>query len=157
LINPTTPNPIAEKDDDDAARILRINLEKIEVKDQSELADAFDRMGSLGVEGLAIAPDFLFFTYRRTIADLARTHKLPAVGADDFVPAGGLFSYSSDAAALAKRSAWYVDQILKGIPPGDLPAELATAYRLVVNLRAAKELGVTVPPSVLFRADEVIE
>jgi putative ABC transport system substrate-binding protein len=80
------------------------------------------------------------------------------VGTDlGFVPAGGLFAFSWDYLAMAGRSAWYVDQILKGTAPGDLAAELTTKYRLLVNLKTAKELGITIPASVLARADEVIE
>ena len=74
-----------------------------------------------------------------------------------FADAGGLFAYSTNYDAMARRSAWYVDQIIKGISPGNLPAEQARGFRLIVNLKVAKELGITIPPSVLARADEVIE
>jgi putative ABC transport system substrate-binding protein len=159
LINATNPiNPGLREDADDVARKLGINLEIIEVKDQSELADAFDRMGARGVAGVALVPDAVFTAHARTIAELARIHKLPAVGTDAiFVPAGGLFAFSEDYLAMARRSAWHVDQILKGTAPGDLAAEQSTAYRLFVNLKTVKELGITIPPSVLARADKVIE
>jgi putative ABC transport system substrate-binding protein len=92
------------------------------------------------------------------IAKLALTHKLPSVGDGlYFVEAGGLFSFLENYPAMAKRSAWYVDQIIKGVPPGDLPAELSREFKLVVNMKTVKELGITIPPSVLARADEVIE
>jgi putative tryptophan/tyrosine transport system substrate-binding protein len=159
LMNPTNPvMPIIREDVDNAARALGINLEIIEVKDQSALADAFERMGARGIAGVALNPEPLFSYNARTIADLARTHKLPVVGTDlGFVPAGGLFTFSWDYLAMTRRSAWYVDQILKGTAPGDLAAELTTEYRLLVNLKTAKELGITIPASVLARADEVIE
>jgi putative tryptophan/tyrosine transport system substrate-binding protein len=74
-----------------------------------------------------------------------------------FAYSGGLFAFDNNYVAMAKRSAWYVDRILKGIPPGDLPADEAREIKLIVNLRTAKELGITIPPSVLARVDEVIE
>jgi putative tryptophan/tyrosine transport system substrate-binding protein len=159
LMDPTNPvNPVVRKDVDNAARKLGINLEIIEVKDQSALADTLERMGARGVAGVALSPDPLFSSNAQTIIDLARIHKLPVLGATlDFVPAGGLFTLSWDYLATAKRAAWYVDQILKGTAPGDLPAELTTEYRLLVNLKTAKELGITIPASVLVRAYEVIE
>jgi putative tryptophan/tyrosine transport system substrate-binding protein len=147
LTNTTNPvNPLIKMDVDYAARTLGINVEIIEVKDQSELADAFDRMEARRVAGLAIQPDPVFSSEALTIAELARIHKLPVVGADlGFVSAGGLLSFSDDYLAMARRSAWHVDQILKGIAPGDLPAELSTAYKLFVNQKTAKELGITIP------------
>jgi putative tryptophan/tyrosine transport system substrate-binding protein len=159
LMNATNPGtPLSRKDADDAARTLGINLEIVEVKDQSELADAIDRMSSLGIAGLAIIPDPVLFSNTATIAKLALIHKLPSVGdGRSFVNAGGLFAFSNDYAAMARRSAWYVDQILKGTAPGDLPAEQSAVFKLFVNLKTAKELGISIPASVLARADEVIE
>jgi putative ABC transport system substrate-binding protein len=159
LMNATNPgNPLFRKEADFAARTLGVNIEIIEVKDRSELADAIDRMGSLGVEGLAIIPDPVLGDNAAAIAKLARIQKLPSVGEGRwFVEVGGLFAYSEDYLAMARRSAWYVDQILKGAAPGDLAAELAGEYKLIVNLKTAKELGITIPASVLARADEVIE
>jgi len=161
LLNANNPiNPLFRKDADDVARRLGMNLEIIEVKEPSEheLADAFDRMGSRGVAGVLIIPDAFFFISAPTIANVARIHKLPSVGeGPDFVDAGGLFAFSEDYLAIGRRCAWYVDQILKGTAPGDLPAEQTMVFKLIVNLKTAKELGITIPPSVLARADEVIE
>ena len=158
LQNATNPaNPLIKKDMDKAARTLGIKLEIVEVKDQSELADAFDLMEARGVAGVVVQPDVVFLSKARTIADLARIHKLPTAGETGFVHAGGLLALSEDYLAMVRRSAWYVDQILKGTAPGDLPAELSTVVKLFVNLKTAKELGITIPPSVLARADEVIE
>jgi putative ABC transport system substrate-binding protein len=159
LMNGTNPgNPIWRKEADDAARTLGIRLEFVEVKDQSELADAIGRMGSLGVAGLAIIPDPLLGSHLATIAKLALRHKLPSLGDGRvFVEAGGLFGFEEDYLAMARRSASYVDQILKGTAPGDLPAEEGKVFKLIVNLRIAKELGISIPPSVLARVDEVIE
>jgi putative ABC transport system substrate-binding protein len=159
LMTATNPgNPQFRMEAGDAAQTLGTKLEIIEVKDQSEIADAIDRIASLGVEGLVITPDPVLGLNSTTIAERARIHRLPSVGQSlPFVAVGGLFAFSEDFLAMARRSAWYVDQILKGIPPGNLPAELAAKFRLFVNLKTAKELGITIPPSVLARADEVIE
>jgi putative ABC transport system substrate-binding protein len=130
-------------------------VEIIEVKDPSELADAFDRMRSLGVEGLAINPDPVLGSNAVTamIAELARIHKLATVGDDKSFS----FAFTNDYVGMARRSASYVGQILKGISPGDLAMEQGKVFKLLVNLKNAKELGITIPPSVLARADEVIE
>jgi putative tryptophan/tyrosine transport system substrate-binding protein len=159
LMNATNPgNPFFREEADDAARTLGINLKIIEVKDQSELADAIGRIASLGAAGLAIIPDPVLSSNAAKIAKLALIHKLPSVGDDrGFVNAGGLFAFSEDLLAMSRRSASYVDQILKGTAPGDLPAELSMVRKLFINLKTAKELGITIPPSLLARADEVIE
>jgi putative ABC transport system substrate-binding protein len=159
LMNATNPgNPLFRLDAHDAARILGIKLAIIEVKNQAELAGAFDRMGSLGVEALAVTPDPVFGSNAETIAELGRIHKLPTVlESTRFVLAGGLLALTNDYVYLGRRSASYVDQILKGATPGDLAMEEGKVYRLLVNLKTAKELGISIPPSILARADEVIE
>ena len=135
-----------------------MKLAIIEVKNQSELADAFDRMGSLGVEALLVTPDPVFGDNDEIIAKLARLHKLPTVFEGGYsVRVGGLFDFTNDYDYLARHSASYVDQILKGAAPGDLPMEEGKVYKLLVNLKTAKELGITIPPLILARADEVIE
>jgi putative ABC transport system substrate-binding protein len=96
-------------------------------------------------------------TVAATIAELARANKLPIVGDLKFFDAGGLFGFSEDYVAMARLSARYVDHILKGTPPGDLAAEHARDYKVVINLRTAKELGISIPPNLLARADKVIE
>jgi putative ABC transport system substrate-binding protein len=157
LLNATNPGaPLWALAAHDADRILGIKLAIIEVKDQSELADAFDRMGSLGVEALAVNPDPVLNGNGEMIAELARKHKLPTVFEGTF-PAGGLLAFTNDYVYLARRSASYVAQILKGTAPGDLAMEQGNVYKLLVNLKTAKELGITIPPSVLARADEVID
>jgi putative ABC transport system substrate-binding protein len=154
--NPATP--FIRKNQVDGARTIGIELEVIELKELSELAGAFDRLRSLGVEGVEINADPVFISNPAPIAELALAHKLPSAGDDrSFAKAGGLFSYSPDYAATARRSARFVDDILKGAAPGDLAAELSTDYQFTVNLKTAKELGVTIPPTVLARATDVIE
>lgn len=159
LMNATNPgNPYWKGSAGDAGRELGIKVEFFEVTAPSELADAFSRMGSARIEGVFTIPDPVLAAYFPEIADLARLHKLPSVGdSRTFVAAGGLFALAQNYPAMAKRSAWFVDQILKGVPPGELPAERSTELKLFVNLRTAKELGITIPPTVFGRADEVIE
>jgi putative tryptophan/tyrosine transport system substrate-binding protein len=142
---------------DNLARTLGIKVETIELKELSELADAFNRLGSLGIEGLAVIPDPVFASNAASIAELARLHKFPSVGDDVFLGAGGMFALSANYRAMARRSAWFVDRILKGTAPGELAAEQAAEFKLSVNLKTAKELGITIPATILARADEVIE
>ena len=158
LMNASNPgNPHFRMELDDGARALGIKVEIVELREPSELADAFSRLGSLGVEGLAVIPDPLFAANAAAIAQLARQHKLPSVGDRFFFDAGGMLALSANYRAMAKRAAWFVDQILKGTAPGDLAAEQATEFKLFVNLKIAKELGITIPATILARADEVIE
>ena len=159
LVNAANPgNPHFRRAIEDAAGALGIKVEILEVKQQSELAEAFRRMDSYGSLGVAILGDPLFVSTWPTIIQLARQHRVPTVfDTAAFVQQGGLFALSPNYHSLAKRAAWYVDQILKGTPAGDLPAEQATEYKLFVNLKTAKELGLTIPASLLARADEVIE
>jgi len=160
LMNASNPgNPRFKRVMLKASEALGVRLEIIELKEQSELPDAFARMRLLGVDGLAITPDPVLSsdTVAATIAELARANKLPAVGDLNFSDAGGLFGFSEDWAAMAKLSARFVGQILKGAAPGELAAEYARDYKVVINLKTAKALGLTVPPSLLARADEVIE
>jgi putative tryptophan/tyrosine transport system substrate-binding protein len=159
LLNASNPaNAQSGRAVDDKVRALGLKLDVVEVKEMSELADAISRMASLGVGGVVINPDPVFYSKAASIAELARAHKLPTVGDDrNFVDAGGLFALSINYPAMARSSARFVDQILKGTPPGDLPAEQPTEFKIIVNLKTAKELGITIPAALLARADEVIE
>ena len=122
------------------------------------LPDIEAAMAAFGRGGLIVQPDFITTTHRRTIVELAARHRLPAVYPFRFfAEAGGLASYGVDTLALYPPAAGYVDRILRGEKPGDLPIQLPARYELVINLKTAKSLGITVPPLLLAQADEVIE
>ena len=107
---------------------------------------------------LTVLTSVMFVNERRRLVDLAAKNRLPAAyQSREFVDAGGLMSYGPDFAALWRHAATYVDKILKGVKPGDLPVEQPTKFELVINLKTAKALGLTIPPSLLLRADQVIE
>jgi putative ABC transport system substrate-binding protein len=107
---------------------------------------------------LAVLPTPMFFSERRRLVDLAAKNRLPTVFPyKEFVDVGGLMAYGPNLADLNRRAATYVDKILKGANPGDLPVEQPTKFELVINLKTAKALGLTIPPSLLARADEVIQ
>ena len=107
---------------------------------------------------LTVLPSNMFINERRRLVDLAAKNRLPAVYSwREFVDAGGLMSYGVNVPGLFRRAATYVDKILKGARPADLPVEQPTPFELVINLRTAKALGLTLPPSLLGRADQVIE
>jgi putative ABC transport system substrate-binding protein len=111
------------------------------------------RAGALTVMGTP-----MFFTERRRLVDLAAKNRLPAAyGSRDYVDAGGLMAYGANQAELWRRAATYVDKILKGAKPGDLPVQQPTKFELVINLKTAKALGLTIPQSLLLRADEIIQ
>ena len=142
---------------EDAARRLRVTLRKVEVREPGDFERAFDSMVSERADGLYVITDPITFTHRRLIADLAVKNRLPATSAvSEFVEAGGFISYGVDMRDLYRRAATYIDKILKGAKPGDLPVEQPTKFDLVINLKTAKALGLTIPPSLLGRADEII-
>jgi ABC-type uncharacterized transport system substrate-binding protein len=115
-------------------------------------------MTNAGVGALTVWSTPMFFSERRRLVDLAAKNRLPAVHPwREFVDAGGLMSYGPDLADMFRRAATYVDRILKGAKPGDLPVEQPTKFELVINLKTAKALGLTIPPSLLQRSDQVIE
>jgi len=122
------------------------------------LAGAFGAATRDRAGALIVLPDPMFLTHRTRIADLAAKSRLPAIYYDrDYVEAGGLMSYGANIADMYRRAATYVDKILKGAKPADLPVEQPTKFELVINLKTAKALGLTVPQSILIRADHVIQ
>jgi putative ABC transport system substrate-binding protein len=140
-----------------ASRTLGLKLQEIEVRETSELDSAFVRMTAWRAEALVVLPHPMFVAQRTRLAELAVKYRLPSTyHLKEFVEVGGLMSYAPDAADMSRRAAGYVDKILKGAKPGDLPIEQPTKFELVVNLKTAKALGITIPQSILLRADEVI-
>jgi putative ABC transport system substrate-binding protein len=128
------------------------------VASPAEIEPAFAEILRERMQGLVDIPDPMTLNQRKTIADLAARHRLPAIfESSAFADAGGLIAYGPDYTELAQRAAVYVDKILRGAKPADLPVEFPTKFELVVNLKAARALGLTIPQSVLLRADRVIE
>ena len=135
-----------------------VELSPVDVRDAPEIERAVTAFARSGNGGLIVTASPAASVHRELIATLAARHKLPAVYARaHMVTAGGLISYSTDLIDQYRRAAGYVDRILKGEKPADLPVQAPTKYELAINLKTAKALGLTVPPSVLARADEVIE
>jgi putative ABC transport system substrate-binding protein len=140
-----------------AARELGLNLHSMEVSSAGQLASAFTQALKAQSAALSATHASLFTTNRRQIAELAAKNLLPAMFTrEDFVDSGGLMSYGPDRAEPYKRAAVLIDKILKGLKPADLPVEQPTKFELMINLKAAKQIGLTIPPNVLARADRVI-
>jgi ABC-type uncharacterized transport system substrate-binding protein len=146
------------KETEAAARTLGITLRLVAVQDSDELDQAFSTIAGERTDALFVFPSPMLFTERRRIVDLATKHRLPSMAMGrEFAELGGLIAYGASIADLHRRAATYVDNILKGAKPADLPVEQPTAFELVINLKTAKALGLDVPLSLQQRADEVIE
>jgi ABC-type uncharacterized transport system substrate-binding protein len=143
---------------DVAARALGVRLQFVEARGPADFDRAFSDMTRARADALTVLPSPMFINERRRLVDLAAKNRLPAVYPwREGVDAGGLMAYGPSVSDLFRRAATYVDKILKGAKPGDLPVEQPTKFELIINLKTAKALGLTIPPSVLRRADEVIE
>jgi putative ABC transport system substrate-binding protein len=141
-----------------AARALGVRLQFVEARGPADLDRAFSDITKARAGALTVLPGNMFFSERRRLVDLAAKNRLPAVyPLREFVDAGGLMSYGASNADMFRRAATYVDKILKGAKPADLPVEQPTKFELVINLKAAKVLGLTIPQSLLGRADEVVQ
>ncbi len=141
-----------------AARALGVRLQIVEVRGPADIDRAFSDMTRARAGALTALGSAMFNSERRRLVDLAAKNRLPAVyPLREFVDAGGLMSYGPSLADLFRRAATYVDKILKGAKPGDLPVEQPTKFELIINLKTAKALGLTIPPSLLQRADEVLQ
>jgi len=146
------------KDAEAAAKSLGLRVQPVEVRRPEYFEKAFTSMMHEHSDALVPATSSMFRAHRARVAELAAKHRLPAIfDSKAYVEAGGLMSYGSDTTAIYRGLAGYVDRILKGARPGDLPIEQPTKFELVVNLKTAKALGLTIPQSVLLRADEVIQ
>jgi putative ABC transport system substrate-binding protein len=159
LWNPANPtNPLQLKDTLTAAPALGMTVYTVEVKEVGELERAFAVIKRERAGGLLVPGDPMFTSNRKWMADLAAKHRLPTMfTAPEYAEAGGLMSYGENPADRWRRLATYVDKILKGTKPADLPVEAAMKFEFVINLKAAKQIGLTIPPNVLARADRVIK
>jgi putative ABC transport system substrate-binding protein len=159
LVNPGNGAHAAlRKEAERAARSLELRVTPVEVKDESGLPPAFDAMRGQRSQALLVLIDAAFFGLRARIADLAAAQRLPAMyGSRVHVDAGGLASYGASLIETWRRSAHFVDRILKGGKPADMPVEPPAKFEFVINARAAKKLGLTIPRSLLLRADQIVE
>ena len=159
LSNPTNEyHQLAIREVNVAARSLGVQLQLLEARGPNEFDGAFAAMAKERVGALLVLSDAMLNSHRTRLVDLAARSRLPAAyGVRESVEAGGLMSYGPSFLDLFRRAATYVDKILKGAKPAELPVERPTEYELVINMKTAKALGLTIPPSLLARADQVIE
>jgi putative tryptophan/tyrosine transport system substrate-binding protein len=159
LVNPN--NPITDpliRDAQEAAGTKGVKLDVMKAGAEGEIDAAFASLVQLGASGLVVDPDSFLSSRRGQIVALASRHAVPAIyGNRAFVSAGGLMSYGTDETAMLRQAGVYAGKILNGTKPADLPVQQPTTFELVVNLKTAKELGLTIPPLILARADEIIE
>jgi len=141
-----------------AAKKLELRFRPMEIRAPDEFAPAFSRMRDEGVDGVVVSQDGLFYANRNEVANLAMTNHLPAITySRETMEAGAIACYGPNVSAMFHRAAAYVDKILKGAKPADLPVEQPTKFEFIVNLKVARALGIDVPAMLLARADEVIE
>jgi putative ABC transport system substrate-binding protein len=138
-----------------ASRAIEVRFEGV-IRPE-EIESAVSRLATQGTQALVVFPNALFLTEATRIAKLAQSHRWPLVGSLDLTAAGGLMGYGPDRSAIFRRAAWYVDRIIKGTKPGDLPIEQPMTFEFVVNLKTAKTLSLTLPPEIMVRATRVIE
>jgi putative ABC transport system substrate-binding protein len=157
--NPASPfQVVAEKEVQAAAQLLRMKVLSLGLQAPEQFDDAFATIRRERPGALLVLADRLFLHNRARIMDFATKHRLPGVHAyAELVEAGGLMSYGPSYPGMHRRAAYFVDRILKGTKPADLPVEQPAKFELVINLKAAKQIGVTIPPSVLYRADRLIK
>jgi putative ABC transport system substrate-binding protein len=141
-----------------AAKALGLKLLSLEVRSLDDFEGAFARAERDGAQALITTPNLLINTQQRQVLDFAAKNRLPAMyPTSEFVEVGGLMSYAPNYEDLWRRAGDFVDKILKGTKPADIPVEQATKFELIINLKTAKQIGVTIPPNVLARADKVIK
>ena len=159
LANPTNPHtPFIVSEAEMAARALGVQLHLLEVREPNELGSVFAAMTTARANALLVLPDPMLSGQSGRIVELAAQSRLPAMYAElSWALAGGLMVYGVSLDDMNRRAATYVDKILKGAQPGDLPVERPVKFTLVINLKTAKALGLTIPPTLLFQADEVLQ
>jgi putative ABC transport system substrate-binding protein len=159
LLNPTNPSTLAVRRETEVrARAIGLTLLPFEVSASEQSARVIAAVAKAHPDALVVQGDPLFYITRQDLVEATVRHRLPAMWEGRlFVEAGGLMSYGADTRQLYRHAATYVDRVLNGTRPADLPVEQATKFELVINLKTAKALGLTIPPSLLQRADQVIE
>jgi putative ABC transport system substrate-binding protein len=159
LVNPANPGSAVQMPGvEDAARLMGLQLKIVEARSSEEFARGFARLSEHGAHGVVLLSDPSFIEHRALIAELARNARLPtAFQRRENVEAGGLLAYGADNNDQFRQAAFYVDRILKGAKPADLPVQQPVKFELALNLKTATALGLTVPPTLLARADQVIE
>jgi putative tryptophan/tyrosine transport system substrate-binding protein len=159
LGNPTNPQFEAVLRATEAAALAQgVRLQVLEIRNPSMLDEAFVAITKRRAEALTVFPDPLISSEIKTIVNFAAKNRLPATyGASGIVELGGLMAYAPNQAEMFRRAAYYVDKIIRGSKPSELPVEQPTKFELIINLQVAKLIGVTIPPSVLARADKVIK
>jgi ABC-type uncharacterized transport system substrate-binding protein len=141
-----------------AAQRLKVQLHAMSVRNPQDLEGAFSAMTQERVQALTVPPDGMFLAHQARIIDLASTHRIPAMyGVRELAGAGGLMAYGVNLPEMYRHGAFFVDRILKGAKPADLPLEQPTQFELIINLTTAKALGLRIPQSLLIRADQLIE
>ena len=140
-----------------AAKTLKVELHQVAVRGPNEFSSAFSAMARNRLEAVSVTEDAIFNVNAKAIADLAAKHRLLSIGGRDVAEAGGLMGYGANLPELFRRAAYFVDKILKGAKPGDLPVERPTTFEFIINRKTAKALGVAIPQSILLRADRVID
>ena len=159
LGNSTNPgNALALKEIEAAAKAFGLKLQYLDILDPKAIETAFRTASKSGVEAILVLGIPLLNSERKQLVELAVKNRLPAIYyTGDLVEAGGLMTYGVNRNDLARRAATYVDKILKGAKPAELPVEQPKKFELIINLKAAKQIGLTIPPNVLARADKVIK
>jgi putative ABC transport system substrate-binding protein len=143
---------------EDALRALNLQFDVVDASTPAEFENAFGYLGTIGVEGVVLIPDFSLIQHRSRIGELAQNARLPTIfQRRESIYAGGLLSYGANLSDQFRQVAGHVDRILKGAKPADLPVEQPIKFELVINLKTARALGLEIPPTLLARADEVIE
>jgi putative ABC transport system substrate-binding protein len=146
------------KETERAAKAFGVQLQYLDVKNPKDVKGALENARKVRADAALVLASAIFISQRSQLAELAVKNRIPAVyQASEYVEAGGLMTYGASITDLFRRAATYVDRILKGAKPAEIPVEQPTTFELIINLKAAKEIGLTIPPNVLARADRVIK
>jgi putative tryptophan/tyrosine transport system substrate-binding protein len=158
VVGPSNPVPAQRRELEEAGRVLGVTVSVLQVSGPDDFADVLARAEQDGATGIIAPLDPVTFVHRRALVHLALQHRLPGIyWTREYVEEGGLMTYSANLADLQRRAATYVDKILRGASPAELPIEQPLRFELIINLKTAQALGITMPPSLLLLADEVIQ